>query len=356
VDRRVATDINRYAGQVQVGTVLLTGATGYVGGRLLHRLQANPHVNLRCLTRRPEALADRVGAGTELVRGDVLDPRSLAHAMRGVHTAYYLIHSMARRGNFEALDRAAATNFGAAARRAGVSQIVYLGGLGSGGDLSPHLASRQEVGDILRASGVPTVEFRASIVIGAGSASYETVRALVETLPVMIVPRWAKTAAQPIATEDLLDYLVAALRFHGEAIFEVGGRDRVTYIDILAEYARQRGLRRRLIAVPLLSAKASRFFLSLITPVHGRVAGAMVESLRNETVVNTSHALQTFGPLSPRGLTDAITRALIDEDRDFAQMRWSESFTPEHALRWSGLTVGRRLRVIAGDPRTPGAV
>lgn len=322
--------------------MLLTGATGYVGGRLLRRLQDDPGLRVRCLTRRPEVLAGRAGAATELVRGDVLDAPSLARAMRVVHTAYYLIHSMGTRADFEALDRAAAKNFAAAARQAGVVRIIYLGGLGAGNDLSPHLASRQEVGELLRGSGVPVVEFRASIVIGSGSASYETVRALVETLPVLITPRWADTAAQPIAIEDLLDYLVAALDFRGGAIFEIGGSDRVSYNAIMREYARQRRLSRRLVAVPWLSPSASSFMLGLLTPIYGRVAGAMVESLRNETVVNTSHASQTFA-VRPRGLSEAIARALINEDREFAETRWSDSFAPAQPLRWSGLAFRRRL-------------
>jgi uncharacterized protein YbjT (DUF2867 family) len=323
-------------------TVLLTGATGYVGGRLLYRLQQDPGLRVRCLTRRPDALADRAGSDTEVVRGDALDARSLVRAMRAVHTAYYLIHSMDTRGDFEAMDRAAAKNFADAAEQAGVARIIYLGGLGDGSDLSQHLASRQEVGELLRASGVPIVEFRASIVIGSGSASFETVRALVEALPVLITPRWANTAAQPIAIEELLDYLVAALEFHGEAIFEIGGSDRVSYNEILREYARQRGLRRRMVALPLLSPSASRLALGLLTPVYGRVAGAMVESLRNETVVKTSHASHTFA-VRPRGLSEAISAALVNEDHEFAETRWSDSFAPKQPLRWSGLTFGRRL-------------
>jgi uncharacterized protein YbjT (DUF2867 family) len=329
------------AGAQAPRTVLLTGATGYVGGRLLHHLESDRRLRVRCLTRRPEALAGRTGADTELIRGDALDPRSLTRAMHGVHTAYYLIHSMGTKGDFEALDRTAARNFAAAARTAGVARIIYLGGLGDGRDLSSHLASRQEVGDVFRASGVTTVELRASIVIGSGSASYETVRALVETLPVMITPRWVKTAAQPIAVEDLIDYLLAALDHEGSAIFEIGGRDRVSYAEIIREYARQRGLRRRLVPVPLLSLSASRFFLGLLTPVYGRVAASMVDSLRNETVVNSADALETF-PVAPRGLTDAIARALINEDREFAETRWSDALPPEQPLRWSGLTLGRR--------------
>lgn len=323
-------------------TILLTGATGYVGGRLLRCLEADQHVRVRCLTRRPEALAGRSAANTELFRGDVLDAPSLVQAMHGVHTAYYLIHSMGTGGDFEALDRAAASNFAAAARHAGITRIIYLGGLGEGSDLSAHLASRQEVGDILRGSGAATIEFRASIVIGSGSASYETVRALVESLPVLVTPRWVETAAQPIAIEDLVAYLVAALEYQRSAIFEIGGRDRVSYAEIIREYARQRGLRRRLVRIPLLSPTASRFFLGLLTPVYGRVAAAMVESLRNETVVTSGDALETFA-VTPRGLSDAIARALINEDHEFAETRWSDALEPRQPLRWSGLTVGRRL-------------
>jgi uncharacterized protein YbjT (DUF2867 family) len=333
--------------------VLLTGASGYVGGSLLRRLEADPRLRVRCLARRPEALAGRLASGTEVVTGDVLDASSLARAMGGVHTAYYLIHSMATRGDFDALDRAAATNFAEAAREAGVRQIIYLGGLGDDSNLSVHLGSRQEVGAILRGSGAATIEFRASIVIGAGSASYETVRSLVELLPVMLAPRWANRAAQPIAIEDLVDYLLAALDFDGTSIFEIGGRDRVSYTDILCEYARQRGLRRRLVVIPLLSATASRWFLSLLTPVHGRVAGAMVESLRNETIVKTPDALKMFDVV-PRGLGDAIARALVDEDREFAETRWADAVARGGPPHRSGVARGRRL-VSSRALRVPGS-
>jgi len=326
----------------QRGTVLITGATGYVGGRLLHRLQADARHRVRCLTRRPEALAGRTAKDTEAFVGDALDPASLLRAMRGVETAYYLIHSMDAAGSFESLDRTAASNFARTARSAGVRRIVYLGGLGNGNGLSSHLASRQEVGQILRSSGVTTIEFRASIVIGSGSASYEIVRALVETLPVMITPRWVETAAQPIAIEDVVDYLLAALDHDDSAVFEIGGEDRVSYAEIIREYAKQRGLRRRLIRVPLLSPRVSRLCLGLITPVYGRVAGAMVESLRHETVVHTASALEAFS-LRPRRMKDAIARALVNEDRDFAETRWSDALPSSQPLRWSGIAFGRRL-------------
>jgi uncharacterized protein YbjT (DUF2867 family) len=192
------------------GHILLTGATGYVGGRLLIALEAAGY-DVRCLARRPEALQHRAGPRVEIVAGDVRDPASLDRALAACDVAYYLVHSMGVGGGFEGADRRAATSFGRAARLAGVRRIIYLGGLGSGSALSSHLASRQEVGRMLAASGVPTMEFRASIVIGSGSLSFEMIRALVERLPVMVAPRWVRTPTQPIAVEDLIAYLLAGL-------------------------------------------------------------------------------------------------------------------------------------------------
>lgn len=324
-------------------TILLTGATGYVGGRLLHRLEeADQHV--RCFTRRAEALAGRIAPATEVVVGDLLDAESLASAMNGVRTAYYLVHSMAAPGDFEELDRRAAGNFAEAARAAGVARIVYLSGLGSGDDLSAHLASRHEVGDILRSSGVSTIELRASIVIGSGSASFETVRSLVEHLPAIPAPRWVETAAQPIAIEDVIEYLLAALTTDcvSNEIVEIGGSDRVTYAEVMREYARQRRLRRRVFLMPVVTARGLRALLRMVLPVHGRIAGAMVESLRNETVVQESPAREAFS-IEPRGLADAIDRALAIEDHEFAETRWSDALSRRTVSRWGGVQFGRRL-------------
>ena len=208
--------------------VLVTGATGYIGGRLLAELAGRGY-RVRCLARRPEHLRQRVPIGMEVIAGDVLDAKSLGAALAGVAVAYYLVHSMGSTGNFEEQDRQAAQNFGAAARIAGVERIIYLGGLGEdAGDLSRHLRSRHEVGEVLRATGVPVIEFRASIIIGSGSLSFEMIRALVERLPVMVMPRWVRVLAQPIAISDMLAYLVAALELPGAntVMFEVGGAGR----------------------------------------------------------------------------------------------------------------------------------
>jgi uncharacterized protein YbjT (DUF2867 family) len=324
--------------------ILLTGATGYVGGRLLHALEAAGY-RVRCLSRHPEALSQRVAQTTEVVKGDVLDPGSLARAMVGVHTAYYLVHSMASANSFEAEDRLAANAFAAAARDAGVNRIIYLGGLGSGGDLSAHLRSRQEVGRILRESGVPTVEFRAAIVIGSGSASFEMIRALVEKLPVMITPRWVKTRSQPIAVEDVIAYLMQALdiQISGSSIVEIGGADQVSYLDLMKEYAHQRGLRRWMIPVPVLSPRLSSLWLGLVTPVYARVGRELVDSLRNETIVRDRSADALFS-VRPLGYREALKRALANEDREFAETRWSDAFSSVSTTRqWGGAKFGRRI-------------
>jgi uncharacterized protein YbjT (DUF2867 family) len=289
--------------------ILVTGATGYVGGELLKALLAAGH-RVRCLARRPEAL--RAAAGAEVVRGDVLDASSVRAAMTGVDTAYYLVHSMSSAGVFEEEDRKAARVFGDAARGAGVRRIVYLGGLGRGDqELSAHLRSRHEVGEILRCAGVPVVEFRASIVIGAGSLSFEMIRALVERLPVMLAPRWVSVPAQPIAISDLLDYLLAALDlpFDSGRVFEIGGADRVSYGDLMREYARQRGLKRLILSVPLLTPRLSSLWLGLVTPLYVRVGRKLIDSIRHPTVVEDQSAMTAFS-LRPCGYREAIARAL----------------------------------------------
>jgi uncharacterized protein YbjT (DUF2867 family) len=324
--------------------ILLTGATGYVGGRLLKALEARGH-RLRCLARRADFLRPRVGGSTEVVKGDLLAPTSLAPALAGVDSAYYLVHSMGSTGAFEEEDRRAAKSFADAAREAGVRRIIYLGGLGKGEKLSRHLASRQEVGRILRESSVPTIEFRASIIIGSGSVSFEMIRALVDRLPVMITPRWVRISAQPIAIDDVIAYLTAALyvEVDGSAVFEIGGADRVSYGDIMLEYARQRGLRRLMIPVPVLSPRLSSLWLGLVTPVYARVGRKLIDSITHETVVEDDLALRLFD-IRPRGIRAAIERALRNEDREIAQTRWFDALSSRGPARtWGGVKFGSRL-------------
>lgn len=334
--------------------IMLTGATGYVGGRLLALLEKR-NLRVRCLTRRPEALSGRTGERTEVVAGDVMNRPSLDAAMQGVDTAYYFVHSMGASGDFESEDRIAAANFAQAASASGVRRIIYLGGLGNPHQkLSKHLRSRQETGDILRAHHARVVEFRASIVIGSGSLSFEMIRALVERLPVMICPLWVQVKAQPIAVEDLLSYLLAALELPPgpSQVYEIGGPDQVSYGQIMHEYARQRGLTRWMIPVPLLTPHLSSLWLGLVTPLYARVGRKLVESLRNPTLVSNNLAATTFS-VRPRTVRDAIARALKNEDREFAETRWADALSSAGAQQsWGGARFGSRLvdsRTIAVD-------
>jgi uncharacterized protein YbjT (DUF2867 family) len=287
-----------------------------------------------------------VGAGTEVVQGDALDAASVQQALEGIHTAYYLIHSMGAKQDFVTLESQAALGFARAARECGLKRIIYLGGLGnSGSGLSPHLQSRQAVGQTLRSVGVQVIEFRASIVIGSGSLSFEMIRALVERLPVMITPRWVSVRAQPIAITDLLNYLVSALDIEDTAsqVYEIGGAEQVSYEDLMREYARQRGLRRFMIPVPVLSPRLSSLWLGLVTPLYARVGRKLVESVRHETIVRDPVALKAFN-IRPRGVATAISEALENEDREFAETRWSDALASSGSVRdWGGERFGNRL-------------
>lgn len=310
--------------------VLVTGATGYVGGRLVPRLLAAGH-NLVCLARKPGRLAGRGWGDFEVREGDVLDRSSLDSAFSGIDAAYYLVHSMAEgeRG-FEKRDRIAAKNFGAAAREAGVQRIIYLGGLGvDNKDLSSHLASRQQVGDLLRSSGVPVTEFRAAIVVGSGSISFEMIRYLTERLPVMITPRWVTTRSQPIAIQNVLDYLTDCLAIPESAgrIFEIGGPDVLTYGDMMREYAAARQLRRFLIAVPVLTPRLSSYWVDLVTPIPASYSHPLIEGLKSEAIVNDLSARDVFDiTLIP--YAEAVRRALERTRTGDTETYWAGAQSP----------------------------
>lgn len=325
--------------------VLLTGATGYVGGRLLRRFEARG-IPVRCLARRPEFLRDRVGPATEVVGGDLLDRASLNAALAGIDTAYYLAHALGQSDGFEDAERIAAINFGAAARAAGVKRIIYLGGLADPhDDLSPHLRTRLDTGTRLRESGVPVTEFRASIIIGHGSLSFEMIRALVERLPVMITPAWVRLPAQPVAIDDVLAYLEASLdRPNADnEVFEIGGPDVVSYGDLMREYAAQRGLRRWLIPVPVLTPRVSSLWLGLVTPIFARIGRRLVESIRHPTVVQNPAAVEAFNVrLTP--VRDAIARAIANDGSGPPESHWSDAVSSSRGGRpWGGTRLGNRL-------------
>ena len=284
---------------------------------------------------------------TRVFQGDAVTGDGLAEALVGVGTAYYLIHSMGSSGRFETEDRKAAENFAVAAREAGIERIIYLGGLGEERlDLSPHLRSRHEVGAVLRSSGIPVIELRASIVIGSGSLSFEMIRAIVEHLPVLITPRWVSVMAQPIGIDDLLAYLVESLQIDPSMspVYEIGGADRDSYAGLIREYARQRGLRRYLVPVPVLTPRLSSLWLGLVTPLYARVGRKLIDSIQYPTVVQSDDVDGVFS-VRPSSIQTAIRRALENEDSEFAETRWSDALSSSalEPSTYGGVRVGRRL-------------
>ncbi|AUY47839.1 SDR family oxidoreductase [Streptomyces sp. CB01881] len=316
---------------------LVTGATGYIGGRLVPELLAAGHP-VRCLVRDPGRLRDQPWrAQVETVTGDVTRPDTLPAALEGVDVAYYLVHSLGTGSGFEETDREAAHAFGEAAAAAGVSRIVYLGGLIPGDvpeqQLSPHLRSRAEVGRTLRRSGVPTAELRAAVIIGSGSASFEMLRYLTERLPVMVTPSWVGTRIQPIAVRDVLRYLVGAAGLPPEVnrVFDLGGPDVLTYRGMMQRYARTSGLRRRVIvAVPVLTPRLSSHWVGLVTPVPNAIARPLVESLRYRVVCG-EHDIARWVPDPPGGLIgfDRAVELALRRIRDAeVATRWSSASLP----------------------------
>lgn len=308
--------------------VLVTGATGYIGGRLVPALLDAGH-EVRCLARDPNKLSqdpwrDRV----DVVQGDVLEPATLAPAMAGCDAAYYLVHSMdGGSEGFRERDRRAATSFRDASANAGLGRIVYLGGLGAGDDLSEHLASRQEVGSLLSEGATPVTEVRAAMIIGSGSVSFEMMRYLTEVLPVMITPKWVRTRCQPIAIRNVIEILIGAIDSADGAdrVWEVGGPDQLTYEEMMRVYAEEAGLRRRvIIPVPVLSPQLSRHWIGLVTPLPTGVAKPLVNSLRNEvTVVDNSVAEQLSDELLP--FHEAVRRALRRSTNLEVTTRWTDA-------------------------------
>lgn len=337
-------------------SVLVTGATGYIGGRLVPRLLA-AGCHVRCLVRDPARLQGRPWLGqVELHSGDCLRPETLPPAMSGVDTAFYLVHSMASGHDFEQRDVLAARNFAGAAKAAGVQRILYLGGLGDPAtDLSEHLRSRQETGAALRESGVPVTEFRAAVIVGSGSLSFEIIRYLTERLPVMICPRWLFTRAQPIAIRNVLDYLVAALQTPVSAgqVVEIGGADVLTYGDMLRGYAQARGLRRWLVPVPVLTPRLSSYWVHLVTPVPAAIAQPLIQGLRNDVVVRDDAAGRLFPNIHPMNYGTAVRLALKNLETGQVETAWSDALSssqgdvpPVQLTTQEGMIIERRQRVV----------
>lgn len=336
--------------------ILVTGATGYIGGRLVPRLLAGGYA-VRCMVRDPLRLNGRPWeSDVEVVQGDVLQPDSLVAAMAGVDSAYYLIHSMAGGADFHERDMLAARNFGAAAKQSGVRRIVYLGGLADeSAQLSKHLASRQQTGAALREAGVPVTEFRAGVIVGSGSLSFEMIRYLTERVPVMICPRWVYTRTQPIGVREVLDYLTATLSVEASTgqIIEIGGAEVVEYGDMMMTYAKVRGLRRWMVRVPVLTPRLSSYWVNLVTPIPAVIARPLIEGLRNENVVHDHSAQELFPDIQPVGYQTSVERALNRLKAGDVESYWSDALItsqgdvpPLTLTVQEGMVIERRQRVI----------
>jgi len=306
--------------------ILITGATGYIGRRLCEKLLSRQDLALRLLVRNRRKLGAGDAGRLEVIEGDTFSPEPLARAVAGIDTAFYLIHSMGA-GNYQELDRQSAENFRDACIRAGVKKIIYLGGLGSKETASRHLLSRIETGEVLsERPEIRTIWFRAGVIIGSGSASFEIIRNLVEKLPVMVTPIWVKTRTQPIAVNDVLAYLTAAidLELRENLVVDIGAAA-MDFRGMMLGAAQEMGLRRLLIPVPVLSPRLSSYWLILFTQVPYRIAAALVEGLKSETVALNKNALRYFPEILPRAYPIAVREALSEMEHQQVISRWCDS-------------------------------
>jgi uncharacterized protein YbjT (DUF2867 family) len=318
--------------------ILLTGATGFIGKRLLYKLDSSGY-RVRCLVRPGEKLTlpYPIENEPEIVYGDILRPETLDAAMEGIAMAYYLVHSMGGKSfrkflEFEIRDRMAAQNFISAADRAGIKRIIYLGGLGDLQDnLSHHLASRQEVGRILQSGTCKTTILRAAVIIGAGGAGFEIIRYLVERLPVMPCPKWVYTKSQPIAIENVLEYLQGCMEKPETAgmSLDIGGPEIVEYADLMHIYAKTRGLRRWIFGLPFVSTKLSSYWVNLITPVPAGIVFALAEGLKNEAICRENRIMELI-PLNLISMEQAICNALAEEESGPGVMSRQSCFLPDY--------------------------
>lgn len=341
--------------------ILVTGATGYIGGRLIPRLLDAGYAVRAMVRRDPERLNNQPWANDiDIVIADVFDPDTLAAAFDGVTAAYYLIHSMRAGKEFRARDQQAAENFARKAEEAGLQRLIYLGGLGQPDtDLSHHLASRHETGDVLRRFGTPVTEFRAAVVVGSGSVSFEMVRHLAERLPIMIHPSWADTRIQPIAIRDVLSYLIAALSTPESAdrIIEIGGATVTTYGDMMRTYAAVRGLRRWIIRVPFITPGLSSHWVHWTTPIPVSFARPLIEGARNETIVHDDTAHRLFPDIRPITYTYAVKLALDRIERGDIETIWNDAVAsslgdaPPYTFKQEqGMLIERREQIVNASP------
>ncbi|HEY3311245.1 MAG TPA: NAD(P)H-binding protein [Anaerolineales bacterium] len=332
-------------------TILVTGATGYIASRLIPRLlEAGYHV--RCLARRPERLAQRAWyPRVEVVPGDVTQPATLTAAMQGISAAYYLIHSMAAGFGYPRIDLESARNFAQAAKTAGVDHIIYLGGLADPDDptLALHMKSRIECGAVLREAGVKVTEFRAGVIVGPGSVSFEMIRFIAEQFPIMVGPNWLQHLSQPIATSNVLDYLVKALTTPAAQgkIIELGCQEKISYIKTMTRYAQIRGLKRFPLLLPFVPVWLMASLIDFLTPVERSYAFPLVEGLQNDSLVLNRNPLNLFPEVNLLDYTSAVERALADTHPDQIERVWLDLDWDFVALKHEGMFIDYRRTTIA---------
>jgi uncharacterized protein YbjT (DUF2867 family) len=338
--------------------VLILGASGYVGGHLAPRLAAEGF-EVRAAARRIEALRARGWEGIDCVRADALDRESLRDAVRGVDVAYYLVHSMASGKNFSDLDRRAAANFRDAAAEAGLNRIVYLGGIQPRDVASPHLASRMETGEILSSGATPVTEVRAGIVVGPGSAAFEVIRDLVYHLPLMLAPRWVRSRSQPIALDDLLDYLVGLIRLtdDGEShLYDAVGPESLSYGELLRQFGEVVGRRVRIVPLPVLTPRLSSYWLDLVTAVPARIARPLIDGLKHDLISDRPHKLQELIPIRQRTYKEAVIHALEEEQAAELTIRWTEGGFRYRRLRHDVSWYDKSARISVRSERSSESV
>ena len=338
--------IKCYTVSMEKPNILVTGASGYIGGRLVDDLLKLDYP-VYSMVRRPDQFKYQFPKKHTIRYGNALDPESLDEALKGIDIAFYLIHSLADDKDFEQKELDSARNFVASAEKNNVKKIIYLGGLfNTHRPLSPHLRSRKEVGDVFRKSNIPSITFRASIILGSGSISFELIRNLTERLPLMITPKWVRVKAQPIGISDVLLYLVASIKLNvnDHQIYEIGGVDQVSYSDIMIEYARQRGLKRLIIPVPVLTPYLSSLWLSIFTPIYSNIGRKLINGIKIPTIVTKQEKTFNDFDIRPITMAKAIEKAIEREDSEFKRTHWASSFSSSnHDMKWLEQQRGNKL-------------
>ena len=333
--------------------VLVTGATGYIASRLIPKLLERGY-RVRCLVRGAHRLKARTWfPHVEIVRGDVMEPSTLPPVMDGAHTAYYLIHNMSSGHGYTALEQDGARNFASAAERSGVEHIIYLGGLADPNrEISSHMRSRIDTGESLRAGNVPVTEFRAGVIVGPGSISFEMIRFMTELMPVIFGPTWLQNISQPIAAQNVIDYLLAALQkgTGKNRIFEIGGPDRMSYAELMLTYGRLQGLGRKYVTLPGIPLWFMALGVEWMTPVPASIARPLVDGMRSDSLVQDETARQVFPNVNLIGYEKAVTRAMEQLRPDRLEPTWTDCDQPVKSMKHEGFFIDHRCSQVNTPP------